>query len=183
MANSNTFTDDARVTVGNATKKTDIDKVAENTDYLKEALETIMDTSAADGALKSVTSFVLGGSSVNGSNVFEIINTSVNDIARIAYNGSNYLSLGFDRINQVGTDFLLQMGGTTYFALDTSGDIVLNNAAIATTATTGFLYVASCAGTPTGTPAGHSGRVPLVVDTTNNKLYFYSNSAWRDAGP
>jgi hypothetical protein len=24
---------------------------------------------------------------------------------------------------------------------------------------------------------------PIVVNTTNNKLYFYSGGAWRDAGP
>ena len=55
---------------------------------------------------------------------------------------------------------------------------------IATDATSGFMYVPTCAGTPTGTPANTpTGYVPLVVDSTNNKLYFYSNGAWRDAGP
>lgn len=56
-------------------------------------------------------------------------------------------------------------------------------AAIATNATNGFFYVPGCAGTPTGTPTAYTGRVPIVVDTTNNKLYFYSGGAWRDAGP
>jgi hypothetical protein len=55
---------------------------------------------------------------------------------------------------------------------------------LATNATTGFFYVPTCAGTPTGTPANTpTGFVPLVVDSTNNKLYFYSGGAWRDAGP
>lgn len=67
--------------------------------------------------------------------------------------------------------------------LDTSGNFIVNTAAIATTATNGFLYVPSCAGTPTGTPTAYTGRVPIVVDSTNNKLYFYSGGAWRDAGP
>lgn len=69
------------------------------------------------------------------------------------------------------------------FRLDQLKNVVLNNAAIATNATDGFLYVAACAGTPTGAPTAYTGRVPIVVDSTNNKLYFYSNSAWRDAGP
>jgi hypothetical protein len=56
-------------------------------------------------------------------------------------------------------------------------------AALATTATDGFLYVPTCAGTPTGTPTAITGMAPIVVDTTNNKLYFYSGGAWRDAGP
>jgi hypothetical protein len=56
-------------------------------------------------------------------------------------------------------------------------------AALATTATDGFLYVPTCAGTPTGTPTSITGMAPIVVNTTNNKLYFYSGGAWRDAGP
>jgi hypothetical protein len=54
---------------------------------------------------------------------------------------------------------------------------------LATTATDGFLYVPTCAGTPTGTPTAITGFAPLVVNTTNNKLYFYSSGVWRDAGP
>lgn len=70
------------------------------------------------------------------------------------------------------------------FAAALNSDIVCGQqAAIATNATTGFLYVPSCAGTPTGTPAGWTGKVPIVVNTTNNKLYFYSGGSWRDAGP
>lgn len=61
-------------------------------------------------------------------------------------------------------------------------DLVVGSS-IATNATTGFLYIPSCAGTPTGTPATIGSAVPLVVDRTNNKLYFYSGGAWRDAGP
>lgn len=67
--------------------------------------------------------------------------------------------------------------------IDASGNVVVNTAAIATNATNGFLYVPSCAGTPTGTPTTYTGRVPIVVDTTNHKMYFYSGGQWRDAGP
>lgn len=63
------------------------------------------------------------------------------------------------------------------------GTVIVGNAAIATTATSGFLYIPTCAGTPTGTPTTYTGRAPLVIDSTNNKLYFYSGGAWRDAGP
>jgi hypothetical protein len=55
--------------------------------------------------------------------------------------------------------------------------------ALATTATNGFLYVPTCAGVPTGTPTAITGLVPIVVDTTNNRWYFYSGGAWRNAGP
>jgi hypothetical protein len=63
------------------------------------------------------------------------------------------------------------------------GGLVLGSAALATTAVTGFLYVPSCAGAPTGVPEAHTGTAAVVVDSTNNKLYFYSGGAWRDAGP
>lgn len=67
--------------------------------------------------------------------------------------------------------------------IDSNGNVVVNTAAIATNATNGFLYVPTCAGTPTGTPTTYTGRAPIVVNTTDNKLYFYSGGAWRDAGP
>ena len=64
------------------------------------------------------------------------------------------------------------------------GNVVAGGSvALATTATDGFLYVPTCAGTPTGTPTAITGMAPIVVNTTNNKLYFYSGGAWRDAGP
>lgn len=44
-------------------------------------------------------------------------------------------------------------------------------------------YVPVSDGTPVTAPTAQTGFAPLVVDTTNNKLYFYSNGAWRDAGP
>ena len=65
-----------------------------------------------------------------------------------------------------------------------TGNVVAGGSvALATTATNGFLYVPTCAGTPTGTPTAITGMAPIVVNTTNNKLYFYSGGAWRDAGP
>lgn len=67
-------------------------------------------------------------------------------------------------------------------SFDDTGNFLIGTAAVATTATDGFLYVTSCAGTPTGVPTAKTGRVPIVVDTTNHKLYFYDGS-WRDAGP
>lgn len=62
--------------------------------------------------------------------------------------------------------------------IDSNGNVEIGTAALATTATNGFLYIPSCAGTPTGTPTAKTGRVPLVYDTTNNKLYAY-NGAWK----
>lgn len=64
------------------------------------------------------------------------------------------------------------------FAIDNSGNVVTGNAALATSATDGFFYVPSCAGAPSATPTAYTGRVPLIYDTTNNRLYAY-NAAWK----
>jgi hypothetical protein len=114
------------------------------------------------------------------------------------YSGSTDGTIVF--YNQAETGFERMMfGGTTssfpalkrvaanlqVIAADNSGSagFIVGNQALATTATDGFLYVPTCAGTPTGTPTTQTGTAPIVVDTTNNKLYFYSGGAWRDAGP
>ena len=75
------------------------------------------------------------------------------------------------------------LGTNDFLSITSTGSVICNSAAIATTATDGFLYVPTCAGAPTGVPTTQTGRIPLVVDSTNNKLYFYSGGAWRDAGP
>lgn len=45
--------------------------------------------------------------------------------------------------------------------------------ALATDATHGFLFIPTCAGTPTGVPTTRAGHVAFVFDTSNNKLYVY----------
>lgn len=67
--------------------------------------------------------------------------------------------------------------------VDGAGNWTLGGGTLATSATDGFLYVPTCAGTPTGTPTTKTGFAPIVINTTNNKLYFYSGGQWRDAGP
>lgn len=91
---------------------------------------------------------------------------------------------GFIGVNSSGDPVLLGSGGSNIaFTWDNSGNGSVGAGVLGTSSTDGFLYVPTCAGIPTGTPTTKSGYAPIVVNTTNNKLYFYSNGAWRDAGP
>jgi hypothetical protein len=56
--------------------------------------------------------------------------------------------------------------------------VVVGNAALATNATDGFLYIPTCAGTPTGTPTAMTGRIAMVYDTTNHQFWFY-DGGWK----
>ncbi len=55
--------------------------------------------------------------------------------------------------------------------------VILSGAALATNATDGFVYIPTCAGTPTGVPTAQTGTVAMVYDTANSKLYVYTG-AW-----
>jgi len=56
---------------------------------------------------------------------------------------------------------------------DGNKNVSIGTAAIATTATDGFLYIPTCAGAPTGTPTSKTGLAPMVYDSTNNKFWMY----------
>jgi hypothetical protein len=123
-------------------------------------------------------------------------NTTQNAFAGWKYNATTlgYVGNGAGVVASGGsTDFAIGSTGSRALLFGTNdteraripaaGGMVVGTAALATAATDGFLYVPTCAGTPTGTPTTQTGTAPIVVDTTNNKLYFYSGGQWRDAGP
>lgn len=68
----------------------------------------------------------------------------------------------------------------TWLQMDGKSNFVIGpQAALATTATDGFMHVPTCAGTPTGTPTLFTGKVPLVYDTTGHILWVYEGAAWK----
>lgn len=69
-------------------------------------------------------------------------------------------------------------GGTAHIFINPNQSLVVGNAALATTATDGFLYLPTCAGAPTGVPTAETGTAACVYDTTDNKLWVY-NGAWK----
>jgi hypothetical protein len=93
--------------------------------------------------------------------------------------GGNYGSAyGSFAGSATATNFALIANNIVRLLLHQNGNVVMGTAALATNATDGFFYGASCAGTPTGAPTAFTGRVPMIYDTTNNKLYVY-NGAWK----
>jgi hypothetical protein len=109
-----------------------------------------------------------------------------NTTGRASTDGSHVAISGADLkvVNLENAPIIFATNGIDRAQITGAGNFVAGaSAALATTATNGFLYVPTCAGTPTGVPTSITGMAPIVVNTTNNKLYFYSGGSWRDAGP
>jgi hypothetical protein len=122
-----------------------------------------------------------GTTARGGGNVYASFYDPTGRKGYFGYSGSDD---SFNFVNEMNAYMLFGTNGNERMRIDANGNIVAGaSAALATTATNGFLYVPTCAGTPTGTPTAITGMAPIVVDTTNNKLYFYSTGVWRDAGP
>lgn len=101
-----------------------------------------------------------------------------------AGNGTEALpSLGFNGDADNGfylsnaNEFKAATNAAERMCWDGLGNVSIGTAALATNATDGFLYIPTCAGTPTGVPTAKTGRVAIVFDTTNNEFYVY-DGAW-----
>ena len=108
------------------------------------------------------------------------------------YNGSNliYRNTGYASLIQFfagGVYFKMAPSGTgaavatpvTALSITNLGSVVVAGAALATTATDGFLYIPTCAGPPTGVPTAQTGTAPIVFDSTNNFLYVRVGGTWK----
>ena len=68
---------------------------------------------------------------------------------------------------------IVNAGLTTASSLINASGLLLN------TATSGFTYLSTVSGTPTGTPVSYTGAIPFVVDSANDLLYSYYAGAWQ----
>ena len=87
------------------------------------------------------------------------------------------------QLNQTLGSLILTVANT-WTALQTfsAGLIAGPGSALATSATSGFIFIGSCAGAPTGVPTGAAmGKIAMVYDTTNHKIWFYDpgTSTWK----
>jgi hypothetical protein len=124
---------------------------------------------------------------------------SADEIGRIVFAGDDGTQFG--RAAQIralvdAAPAAGSMAGSLYFDVAASGTVspiealridnkrnVVVGAAVggqlATTATTGFFYIPTCAGAPTGVPANtYTGCLPMIYDTTNHKFWIY-DTAWK----
>lgn len=71
--------------------------------------------------------------------------------------------------------------GETHVYLEGMNTIIGEKSILATNATAGFLHIGRCDGAPTGVPDLYTGKCPMVVDSTNGRLYVYYTGAWHYA--
>ncbi len=106
------------------------------------------------------------GSTITNFTNFQASNTTSKATNNACFSdGNSFTSNWF--INQAGTA-----------ASQFNGSVIVGTGAISTSATDGFLYLPSCAGTPSGTPTSRTGTNAFVYDTSANKLWVY-NGSWR----
>lgn len=74
----------------------------------------------------------------------------------------------------------ISTAGVLRFTVTSTGNIVVGAAALLTTATDGFLYVAGMAGVPSGTPTSLAGRYPITFNSSHKKLHVYNGTTWQD---
>jgi hypothetical protein len=71
--------------------------------------------------------------------------------------------------------------GETHVYLEGMNTIIGEKSVLATNATAGFLHIGRCAGAPSGVPDLYTGKCPMVVDSTNGRLYVYHSGGWHYA--
>lgn len=79
--------------------------------------------------------------------------------------------------------FEVQLNGTNKLWVNSAGSVCVGSAALATTATDGFLYVPTCSGVPTGAATAETGLTPLIVDSADGRLYAYISGSWENLTP
>jgi hypothetical protein len=83
------------------------------------------------------------------------------------------------RTSRAGGSSSTVQTATDDVVLDGLGNVELG-AQVADAATDGFVYIpTTTAGPPSGTPTSKTGLSPIVVDDTNDDVWFYSSGAWR----
>lgn len=123
---------------------------------------------------------VTGGAGLSPNGLlFSDNNAGYVALFRNTLNSASSSCLGLSVRNVSASSYILsaEANSSTKFIVSSLGNVAVGSAALATTATDGFFYIPTCAGTPTGVPTTVSG-VPMIYDTSANKFWIY-NGSWR----
>jgi hypothetical protein len=133
---------------------------------------------------ESTTSIIgIGGKAIGALNVSGTTSAVINLVDTGATANARWYQIGSDGGN-LSVLLTADNGGSSsnFFQITSTGNVILGSqSALATSATNGFAYLPTCAGAPTGAATSYTGKVPFVVDTTNNRLYIRVGSTWRYA--
>jgi hypothetical protein len=136
-----------------------------------------------NGSTSGAASVSVLGSGGGGVTISNQGNTVAGNIMNIAAAGKSFISSLNDLvIGSPGVSAVILVGGNQgRFRVDGAGSVVAgvaSGAALATTATDGFFYIAGGNGPPTGVPTAFANRYPLYWDHTNLKFYVY-DAGWK----
>jgi hypothetical protein len=93
-----------------------------------------------------------------------------NTIASVSF-GSYSMSID-------ATGWHANIGGADALSVDANRNVRVGAAALATTATAGFLMIPTCPGVPTGVVAVPAGLAAIVFNSTANALYGDDGGGW-----
>jgi hypothetical protein len=101
----------------------------------------------------------------------------IDDLGSAAYIDT----LGTGSLAANAHDLIIRPGQAEAFRFALNGDVRQVDSILATNAASGFFYVRTMSGTPSGSPAIGAGTVPMVFDTAANKLWIRNNTTWLSA--
>ena len=114
----------------------------------------------------------------------EVLSIDANGDLIIPATNQLFLDGGGDTyITEESANRLSMVAGATETLQLVNGSAVISNGQTSTSRTSGFLYVPTSAGVPTGTPVNEqTGSLAMVYDSTNDNLYVYNGSWMNTAG-
>jgi hypothetical protein len=118
---------------------------------------------------------ITGGSTVDDGGTVSITGGAPLSAIVPGDGGDVIISGGQSGSPGIGGDVFVRGGtGTTE-----TGNVELGSGETDVTRDGDMMFIPTSAGVPTGTPSGSVGLVPLVYDTSNNRLYVFSGGTWR----
>lgn len=116
--------------------------------------------------------------------------TVTNDGARHTGGQLSFTCSENQSASSLGTDASVRVvpnGGSsliTRLTIRNNGDVELNGSenALSVSATSGFTYLPTTPGRPSGTPTSRLGNCPIVLDTANGLMWFHDGVQWLPVG-